>query len=125
MHLINAALPPGTLARLAEADVAALGREFHRAAAAAVTVAWKLPQQVQIAAVHFEDPAHAPAFGDEARLTALAAQLAGWVVYGNPPDAGMVRTLPAWAELNFYPDDVEAVLDRREVLAESASALLA
>jgi len=125
MHLIATALPAGTLASLAESEVAGLGREFHRSAAAAVTVAWKLPQQVQIAAVHFEDPAAAPEFVDEARMTALAAQLAGWVVYGQPPDATTVRELSFWADLNFYPDDVDAVLDRRDVLAESASAFMA
>lgn len=125
MHLIATALPAGTLADLTEREVATLGREFHRSAAAAVTVAWKLPQQVQVAAVHFEHPDAAPEFVDEARLTALAAQLAGWVVYGDPPDVTAVRELPGWAELNFYPDDVDAVLDRREVLAESASAFAA
>lgn len=125
MHLIATLLPAGTLANLSEEEVAALGCEFHRAAAAAVTVAWKLPQQVQVAAVHFEQPDAAPEFVDEARLTALAANLATWVVSGPAGDANEVRALPWWAELNFYPDDVDAVLERRETLAESASALFA
>jgi HD-like signal output (HDOD) protein len=110
---------------LSEIEVVALGREFHRAAAAAVTVAWKLPQQVQIAAVHHEDPAAAPAFVDEARMTALAAQLAGWVVRSEPPDESAVRDFPAWVDLNFYPDEVDAVLARRDALAESAASFMA
>jgi hypothetical protein len=32
-----------------------------------------------------------------------------------------VRARPAWAELNFYPDDVDAVLERRAALEESAA----
>jgi HD-like signal output (HDOD) protein len=124
LHVIATALPAGTLAKLSEAEVSLLGREFHRPAATAVTVAWNLPQQVQVAAVHHENPAAAPAFVDEARMTALAAQLAGWVVFSSPPDAGAVRELAGWAELNFYPDDVDAVLARRDALAESASAFM-
>jgi HD-like signal output (HDOD) protein len=125
LHVIATALPGGTLASLSEADVAALGREFHRAAAAAVTVAWKLPQQVQIAAVHQEDPASAPSFIDETRMTALAAQLATWVVQPSGPlDEKAVRDLPAWEQLNYYPDDVDAVLDRREALAASAATFM-
>ncbi len=125
LHLIATALPTGALASLSEADVHALGREFHRAAAAAVTVAWKLPQQVQVAAVHHEDPSAAPAFGEETRLTALAAQLASWVVHHVPADEDTVREFPEWADLNFYPDDVDAVLARRDALAESAATFMA
>jgi hypothetical protein len=54
-------------------------------------------------------------------MTALAAQLAGWIVSASPADAAAVRELPGWAELNYYPDEVEAVLARRDALAESAS----
>jgi HD-like signal output (HDOD) protein len=125
LHLIATALPAGTLAKLSEAEVRSLGLEFHRAAAATVTAAWNLPQQVQVVAVHHENPAAAPAFADEARMTALAAQLAGWIVYASPSDAAAVRELPGWAELNYYPDDVDAVLARRDALAESASVFMA
>lgn len=107
---------------LSETEASALMSEFHHRAAAAITVAWQLPQQVQVAAVHYENPAGAPAFGEETRLTALAAALADWVVYGRPADENGAREFPAWAELNFYPDEVDAVLERRAALEEAGAA---
>ena len=107
---------------LAEREAVALMQEFQHRAAAAVTLAWNLPQQVQVAAVHYENPAAAPAFVEETRLTALASRLADWVVRGDPVDEAAVRELPAWAELNFYPDEVDGVVGRRAALEEAGAA---
>jgi HD-like signal output (HDOD) protein len=94
----------------------------HQAGIAArVTVAWKLPQQVQVVAIHHATPDTAPEFIDETKLVALAATIASWVTLNEPPDEAAVRARPAWAELNFYPDDVDAVLERRAALEESAA----
>lgn len=93
--------------------------------AARVTAAWNLPPQVQTAATHHAAPEAAPAFVDETRTVALAAALASWSLQGETTDESAVRALPAWAELNYYPDEVDAVLERRAALLESAAVFLA
>ncbi|MBL9209515.1 MAG: HDOD domain-containing protein [Opitutaceae bacterium] len=111
----------GAATKLTEGEVAPLIAAHQADIAARVTVAWKLPQQVHVVAVHHASPETAPEFVDETKLVALAAHIAGWVTLNDPPDEAAVRALPAWAELNFYPDDVDAVLERRAVLEESAA----
>jgi len=115
---------PGTTARLAEPDALMLVDELQSGVAAQVTAAWKLPQQVQVVAVHHVAPSAAPSFVDETKLVALAARIAGWVVCEELPDEAAVRALPAWAELNFYPDDADAVLERRGALKQSAAVFM-
>lgn len=107
--------------KLAESEVMPLIAAHQADIAARVTVAWQLPQQVQVVAVHHATPETAPEFGDETKLVALAAGIAGWVTVQEPPDEAAVRALAAWADLNFYPDDVDAVLERRAALEESAA----
>lgn len=111
----------GEQTRLTESEVASLIAAHHADVAARVTAAWKLPQQVQVVAVHHATPDTAPEFVDETKLVALAAGIAGWLTQQEPPDEAAVRALPAWADLNFYPDDVDAVLERRAALEESAA----
>jgi HD-like signal output (HDOD) protein len=111
----------GTPTKLAEAEVMPLLAAHQSEIAARVTVAWKLPLVVQVVAIHHATPDTAPEFGDETKLVALAATLASWVTHNEPAEEAAVRTLPGWADLNFYPDDVDAVLERRAVLEESAA----
>lgn len=111
----------GTPTKLAEAEVMPLLAAHQSEIAARVTVAWKLPLVVQVVAIHHATPDTAPEFGDETKLVALAATLASWVTHNEPAEEAAVRTLPGWADLNFYPDDVDAVLERRAVIEESAA----
>lgn len=111
----------GMPTKLAEVEIMPLLAAHQADIAARVTVAWKLPQQVQVIAVHHATPETAPEFADETKLVALAARIAGWITLDDPPDEAAVRALPAWADLSFYPDDVDAVLERRAVLEESAA----
>jgi len=108
-------------ARLAEAALNIALDTLQASLAARVTAAWKLPQQVQIVAVHHTHPAQAPQFMEETQLVALAARLATWTLSDPPADEAAVRQLPAWEELHFYGDDIDAVLERREALASSAA----
>lgn len=111
-------------ATISETDAAHLVNEFQTPAARAVTAAWELPQQVQIAAVHHGAPESAPSFVDETRMVALAGTLAAWITWENDVEETAVRALPAWAALNFYPGDIDAVLSRREALSETAAAFM-
>lgn len=107
-----------------ETDAAHLVNEYEGQAAEAVTAAWKLPQQVQVATVYHSNPDGAPAFVDETRMVALAGALAAWTTWENSIEEEAMRGLPAWAALNFYPDDIDAVMARRDALAETANAFM-
>lgn len=100
----------------------ALAAEFQRDIARIVTLAWSLPPEVQIVAVHHHDPARAPAFVDETKLTALASRLAHGLIEPAVADHAALLALPGWAELDFYADDAAAVLERGEKLAGSVAA---
>ncbi|BET66493.1 hypothetical protein ASA1KI_14110 [Opitutales bacterium ASA1] len=106
---------------LPERAILPLVDEFHREAAAAVTETWKLPQQVQVAAAYHGDPDGAPAFVEETRQTTLAAKIARWALGQSQLDEAKLRALPEWEKLNFYPDELDAVLERKDALVASAS----
>lgn len=114
-------LQKGARAMLPEADAGKVMREFEERAAAAVTVEWNLPQVVQVVAAKYRDPGSADEFAEEVKLTALADQLAWFMLDSNPPEDSELARLPAWADLNFYPDDIEAIFERRSALRESAA----
>ncbi len=120
--ILVATMQRGNPALLSTDDMEALVAEFHREAARAVTTAWKLPQVVQAAAVHHGDPEAARGFVDEVRTVTLAAHLATWALGPAAGDAAPARACAEWEPLNFYPDDIDAVLARRETLVASAGA---
>jgi HD-like signal output (HDOD) protein len=104
-----------------ESEAVALMEEFEQRAAFAVTMEWNLPQVVQVVAASYHEPDAAEIFIEEVKLTALADLLAGFMLSDSPPPDEELMKLPAWVDLNFYPDDIEAILERRAVLKESAA----
>ncbi|MEZ5278054.1 MAG: HDOD domain-containing protein [Opitutaceae bacterium] len=110
--------------QITETDIEGLVNQYHTRAADLVMQAWDLPEQVRLTTLHHPDPESAPAFQDESRMTRLAASLADCVVDPEPVDENTLRGFPDWEPLNFYPDDVEAVLARREALEKSATVFM-
>ncbi len=131
LHTIGLPVGLATIARLGngrvqrpgETEALGLAREFQKEIAEVVTAEWKMPREVQVVAVHHQDPEAAPAFVDETKFTALAGRLAGWFLKPDGTARETLQTLPVWAELNLYPDEVEAVFDRGRVLVASLPAL--
>ena len=119
-----ARLGAGLAEPLGEAETLGLAAEFQAEIAEVVTMKWKMPRVVQIVAVHHRNPELAPENVDETKLTALAGHLANWLLKRADMDEATVQALPVWAELNFYPDDVVAVLERGQVLAASLPAFV-
>jgi HD-like signal output (HDOD) protein len=127
LHRVGLPVALGAIARLGadapgrpdEAVALGLAREFEREFAAAVTVAWKLPPEVQTAAQHHAAPEQAPEFVGETKLAALAGHLARGFLQPGGSDRENLPTLPLWADFNLYPDDVAAVLERGKALVAS------
>lgn len=114
-------LQKGARAMMSEADAERVMLEFEAQAAAAVTVEWNLPRVVQVVSAKYRDPESEDEFVEEVKLTALADRLAWFMLDKSPPDDAELSKLPAWADLNFYPDDIEAIFERRSALRESAA----
>jgi HD-like signal output (HDOD) protein len=109
---------------LTSADVLSLVEEFHARAADAVSKAWNLPEHVRVSAAFDGKPDEAPEFRDEVRLTALAGQLAGWVVSGAKDDDEYLRELPYWGELGICEEDQSDLLARCVALRGAAASSL-
>lgn len=112
-------LGEGPAGRPAETEALGLAGEFQHDIARVVTLAWGLPHEVQIVAVHHHDPAQAPGFVTETKLTALAGHLARWLIEPDGTGRDALLALPAWADLDLYPDDAAAVFARGEILARA------
>lgn len=96
-----------------EAAAAAL-ETYHTRAGQLLAERWALPALVREAIVHHHDWMQAQTAAEAAMTASLADALAAW---GVAPDAELeqaVRAHPALAQLNLYPDDVEALLEKRE-----------
>ena len=109
---------------LPERMVIPLVDAYHREASSSVTELWKLPQQVQVVAAFHGDPDSAPSFVEETRQVTLASRIAAAVLGQSGLGEQQMRDLKEWELLNFYPDEVEAVLERQELKA-SASVFMA
>lgn len=119
-------LEGGSNTSLSEAEVDALIKEFHHMAASDVTLAWNLPEHVQVAAIYHEDPEQAPGYFTETKLTALSGKLASWVEAGEAAeDTETVGRWPEWEEFDFAPSDVDAVIEHADELRQSAASMLA
>lgn len=119
-------LEGGSKAGLSEDEVDSLIKEFHHMAASDVTLAWNLPEHVQVAAIYHEDPDQAPGYFTETKLTALSGKLASWVDAGDSAeDVETVGKWSEWKEFGFTPSDIDDVIEHAGELRQSAASMLA
>lgn len=101
-------------------------QEWHIPAGAKLAEAWKLPEPVQEAIRLYSDQtfdqATSPTKG--AMITCLADHLASWLLDPSSHDEERLRGLPVVQALNFYPDDVTALLEQRETIQQHVEAFL-
>ena len=97
--------------------------EFHCEVGEAVAKSWKLPPQVTVSIRNYRDYANAPAFREECAMTYLADRLANWAI--NPDEVSVNETIddPVFAELNFYPDEIEQLLQKRDDIISIVSSM--
>ena len=103
-----------------------LMEEWHIPAGTKLAEAWKLPEPVQEAIRLYPDEifhqATSPTKG--AMITCLADHLASWLVDPSSHDEESLRILPVVQALNFYPEDMTALLEQRETLQRHVEAFL-
>lgn len=100
--------------------------EFHIMAGAKLAEAWKLPEPVQEAIRLYPDhrylQATSPTKG--AMITCLADHLASYALNSSSLDEEALRALPVIQDLNFYPDDMDALLELHKNIQQSVEAFL-
>lgn len=103
--------------------ITALVERHHAQVGTQIAAKWGLPNQVNEAIAHYQDPSQAPSHSREAMMTALADQLATHMLTPDRLDEAALRSLPVVASLNLYPDDVTTLLQGREDILKKVEAM--
>lgn len=95
---------------------------YHTRVGALLAATWSLPPETCASLIYHHDYSAAPAHADAVMLTSLADRVSYAL---SQPDADMELLYhePLWAQLNLYPDDVNNLLDRRQVMAQCVEAI--
>lgn len=131
LHSVGKPIAVQLIARLAKEkeleidrrSVAQLVGAFHRKIASKVSIDWKLPEQLQTTTIYFNKYETAPSFKDESAATYLSQLLASWLI--NPANFNATELVqdPVFGYLNFYPDDSQDLLDKRDDVKAVVSAI--
>ena len=108
---------------LEEDEVKELVNAFSSKIAILVATKWKLPKQLQVTTIFYPKYRDAPSFKDESAATYLSKILADWIMNPGSIDATELVKNPAFEYLNFYPDDVKDLLDKRDDVKEVIAAI--
>lgn len=103
-----------------------LFEEFHVQAGVALGEAWKLPDPVKETIRFFPDhlysQANSPTRG--AIITCLADHLAAYALGTSELCEETLRNLPVVQDLNFYPEDMTALLEQKESIQHNVECFL-
>lgn len=99
---------------LSDGDVSQVVHALQQKIATKVAIDWKLPKQLQITTVFFNKYEGAPSFKDESAATYLSQLLASWLTKPLKYDPAKLEKDPAFEYLNFYPDDVQDLLAKKD-----------
>jgi HD-like signal output (HDOD) protein len=125
IHLINQA-PRDSSTQLSWEVIEILIQEFHITAGTKLAEAWQLPQPVQETIRFYPDAAYHQAISPTkgAMITCLADHLAASLVDSASLDEEALRALPVVQDLNFYPEDMDAIFELKDTIQESVEAFL-
>lgn len=97
--------------------------QHHARVGGAMATRWALPERFAEVIRYHHDPASAPHAAQAATVIRLADDLAHLCVGPRAVDEASIREHPALVVLNLYPDELDALLARRESIAQTASSL--
>lgn len=104
-------------------DVRSLVDEFHVQAGGLLAKRWGLPAAVCEAIALYASYSSGAAGPREPVITALADRLATYLVEGDQ-DEPALRAHRSWIDLNFYPEDVDALLAKSEAVRGLVESML-
>ena len=116
-----------TSAQPSWASIETIIQEFSILAGTKLAEAWQLPAPVLEAIRFYTDDAYHQATSPTkgAMITCLADHLASTIA--DPPvlDEEAIRGLPVIQDLNFYPEDMDALFELKETIQQSVGSFLA
>ena len=102
-------------------------QEFSILAGTKLAEAWQLPEPVQEAIRFYPDEAyqHATSPTKGAMITCLADHLASGIIDPSSLDEEALRAHPVVQDLNFYPEDMDALFELKDPIQQSVESFLA
>ena len=102
-------------------------QEFSILAGTKLAEAWQLPEPVQEAIRFYPDEAYQQATSPTkgAMITCLADHLATGIIDPSSLDVETLRAHPVVQDLNFYPEDMDALLELKDTIQQSVESFLA
>ena len=103
-----------------------LMKEFHVQVGSKLGEVWQLPDPVKEAIALYQDHTYhratSPTKG--AIITCLANHLASYLLDPSSIQEEALRALPVVEDLNFYPDDMTALLDLQDTIRQSVECMI-
>ncbi len=96
---------------------------YHARVGAMVANEWTLPKQVGEAITYYTMYEQAPTYKQEVMMTCLSDRLATYLVVPDAFDDQTVRDHTVFADLNLYPNDVDALLRIKEKMLSLVDAM--
>lgn len=96
---------------------------YHSRVGTLIAEKWGLPKQVATAIQYYDDYDHAESFRQECLLTCTSDRLASHVLAPEDLPEESLRTQPAFAELNLYPNDIDQLLTTKDQVLAVVNAL--
>jgi HD-like signal output (HDOD) protein len=87
---------------------------YHAQVGSLIAVEWALPPQVSEAIAYYSMYEQAPSHKQEAMMTCLADRLATYILVPDSFDDSTFRDHGVFADLNLYPNDIDALLILKE-----------
>lgn len=105
------------------ADVAQIVGALNQKIATKVAIEWKLPKQLQVTTVFYKKYEGAPNFKDECAATYLSQLLASWAL--TPAKFNIIELAkdPVVEFLNFYQDDFQDLLQKKDDVKQVVAAM--
>ena len=100
-------------------------QEHHVRVGIMIADKWTLPDQVKEAITYYSNYSVAPSFATLAMITCLADRLATHFLDPDVMDEHAVRDHPVAQDLNLYPEDLDTLLEKGEVILAGSDAMAA
>lgn len=88
-----------------------------------IALDWKLPKQLQVTTAHHRNYQDAPSFVDECAATYLSRLLANWMLNPATYSAIELAKEPVVEFLNFYQDDFQELLCKKDEVKSVVAAM--
>jgi HD-like signal output (HDOD) protein len=103
--------------------IAATAAAHHTRVGSMLVARWSLPDTLATTILFHHQPSLAGDGEQASMIISLADDLAHVTLDAEPPAATLVRSHPALAVLNLYPEDVDKLLSMHERVAEMVGSI--